>query len=157
MPHRILTCILLAGALATASAEDRPATSDAALVRTVTALANEMAANASRRDVKANAHLIPDTDRVVYVSKGVPVSGKEYVEGLGEFYARHRSLSHVWTKMEITPIGPDAAAFTGWATLTAETLAGEKQVERAIFTAVFARTPDGWKRVLAQKAILRED
>ncbi len=41
-------------------------------------LAQEMAAAASRRDVTSNAKLIPQTDRVAYVSNGNPVTGRQY-------------------------------------------------------------------------------
>ena len=144
-------------AVGAAAAPALEGTDDASLTRIARTLLEEMARNASLRDVKANMHLIPATDKVVYVSRGAAVTGKEYEEGLGEFYASHTGLSHRWDRIEITPIPPNAAAFTGWATQTAESRDGTRKTERVIFTGVFARTSQGWKRVLAQKAVLQDD
>jgi hypothetical protein len=120
-------------------------------------LAHEMAKNASQLHPERNAHLIPDTDKVVYVSKGYPIRGKEYLRTLGDSYAQRKSLTHRWEKWEVTPIAPNAATFTGWATISEETLTGGRKSERVIFTMVFARTNSGWKRVIAQKSVLDEE
>lgn len=127
------------------------------VVATVVALANEMARNATEMHPERNSHLIPDTDKVVYVSLGYPIRGKDYLKTLSESYGQRRSQSLVWDKCEVTPIGHDAAAFTGWATMTEVSTTGEKKTQRAIFTAVFAKTDSGWKRILAQKSLLDEE
>lgn len=153
-----VAALLGAGAvlMATAGAAPGPGAHDAALERTVVALANEFARNATALHPERNAHLIPDTNKVVYVSNGSPIRGHEYVHSLTGAYAARRSASLHWDKWEVTPIGPDAAAFTGWSTMSEETHGGHKKSGRYIFTAVFAKTPTGWKRVLAQKSPLVE-
>jgi len=75
-------------------------------------LAQEMAAAASRRDVKSNEKLIPQTDRVVYVSNGHPVTGRHYGDTLGPYYASLKSLDFKWDRYEVFPIGERAAVFT---------------------------------------------
>ena len=153
LPKFVLTAmpLLLLGAA------PPPAAGDAELQKTVVALAKEMAANATAMHPELNAQLIPDTDKVVYVSNGFPIRGRDYLKTLRESYAARKSQSQVWTRWEVTPIGRDAAVFTGWATMSEESSAGEKRSGHYIFTEVFARTSDGWKRVIAQKAKLDED
>jgi hypothetical protein len=124
------------------------------LVKTVVGLAQEMAKNASEMHPERNARFIPDTDKVVYVSAGYPIRGNEYLQTLREAYAGRKSQSQVWDKWEVTPISSDAAVFTGWATMKEISRSGEKKVAHFIFTEVFARTANGWKRVIAQKALL---
>jgi len=114
-------------------------------------LAQEMAAAASRRDAASNGRLIPQDTRVVYVSNGNPVTGKQYVETLGRYYASLKTLDFKWDKWEAVPIGANAAVFTGWASVGTVDLAGKREAGRAIFTMVFARDATGWKRVIAQK------
>jgi hypothetical protein len=126
------------------------------LVATVVSLANEMARNATDMHPERNAHLIPDTNNVVYVSFGYPIRGKDYLKTLAESYSKRTSQSLVWDKWEVTPICDDAAVFTGWATMTEVSNAGEKKTQHAIFTQVFAKTASGWKRVIAQKSLLDE-
>ncbi len=60
-------------------------------------------------------------------------------------------------KWEVTPVGHDAAVFTGWATMTEVSLAGETKTQHVIFTEVFAKTAAGWKRVIAQKSLVDEE
>lgn len=131
--------------------------SDEELVKTVVGLAHDMATNASEMHPERNASLIPDTDKVVYVSFGYPMTGRQYLPTLRESYAKRRSLSHHWDRWEVTPIGHDAAVFTGWATMTEESLDGEKKTQHVIFTEVFKKTDAGWKRVIAQKSLLDEE
>lgn len=152
----VRTAVVLAMLL---SAADTPAGAPAAdeLTKTVTALAQRMASNASQMHPERNADLIPDTDQVVYVSFGSPITGKEYVKTLTASYAQRKSLNHVWTKWEVTPISANAAVFTGWATISEESLAGDKKTQHVIFTEVFAKTTAGWKRVIAQKSLLDEE
>jgi hypothetical protein len=114
-------------------------------------LAQEMAASASRRDAASNGRLIPQDTRVVYVSNGNPITGKQYVETLGRYYASLKTLDFKWDKWEVVPIGANAAVFTGWASVGTVDLAGKSEAGRAIFTMVFARDATGWKRVIAQK------
>jgi len=114
-------------------------------------LAQEMAASASRRDAASNGRLIPQTTRVVYVSNGNPITGKQYVDTLGRYYASLETLDFKWDKWEVVPVGVDAAVFTGWASARTVDLAGKSEAGRAIFTMVFARDATGWKRVIAQK------
>jgi hypothetical protein len=114
-------------------------------------LAQEMAASASRLDAASNGRLIPQTTRVVYVSNGNPITGKQYVETLGRYYASLKTLDLKWDKWEVVPVGVDAAVFTGWASAATVDLAGKREAGRAIFTMVFARDATGWKRVIAQK------
>src|SRR6185369_16979730 len=59
-------------------------------------LAQEMAAAASRRDVKSLEKLIPQTDRVAYVSNGHPITGRQYGKILGSDYASLKSLDFKW-------------------------------------------------------------
>ena len=156
MTYRIAVAVL--ALLAPACAHSHVAThTDDELVRTVVGLAQDMARNASEMHPERNAPLIPDTDKVVYVSFGSPMTGKEYLPTLRESYAKRRSQSHHWDKWEVTPIGNDAAVFTGWATMTEVSLTGETKTQHVIFTEVFAKTPAGWKRVIAQKSLLDED
>jgi hypothetical protein len=143
--------------LTAADAPAAPGAGNDALVRTVVALAQEMARNASQMHPERNAHLIPDTDKVVYVSFGYPMTGKQYLPTLRQSYAKRKSLSHHWDKWEVTPIGPNAAVFTGWATMSEESLSGEKKTQHVIFTEVFAKTSQGWKRLIAQKSLLDEE
>jgi len=140
----------------TADAAEPPRSADAELVRTVVGLAQQMAKNASEMHPERNAALIPDTDKVVYVSFGYPMTGKQYLPTLLESYGKRKSLSHHWDKWEVTPIGHDAAVFTGWATMSEESLSGEEKTQHVIFTEVFAKTSAGWKRVIAQKSLLDE-
>lgn len=149
----ILSLIFVAAGDAPAAPQKRTDS----LVRTVVGLAQEMAKNASDMHPERNAHLIPDTDKVVYVSFGYPMTGKEYLPTLKDSYSKRRSLSHHWDKWEVTPIGTDAAVFTGWATMREESLSGEKKTQHVIFTEVFAKTPGGWKRLIAQKSLLDEE
>ena len=122
----------------------------------VTAVATDMAVHASARDVHSNLRYIPQTDRVVYVSDGAPITGTEHAKELGISYASRERMSFRWERLEVTPLGDAAAAVTGWA-LTSVTPAGGQPVrQRYIFTMVFARDRAGWKRVLAQKARLTE-
>src|SRR5262245_31181423 len=116
-------------------------------------LAQEMAADASRLDVVALAKLIPQTDRIVYVSDGHPIRGNEYLKVMGEFYATLRQLDFQWEKLEGFPIGDDEVEVTGWASAHMVTQKGETETQRAIFTMVFARGKDGWKRVIAHKTV----
>jgi ketosteroid isomerase-like protein len=150
-----LVAALFAASCADAPVSEAPAEADVAQI--AVSLSHEMARNASNLDAQANARFIPDTEKVVYVSKGVPVTGKEYGAGLSEFYANQKSISWSWDKWEVTPIGQQAAVFTGWATIKAESKAGEQVTERAIFTQVFAKTASGWQRVIAQKALLADE
>ena len=133
------------------------ATNDDDLVRTVVGLAQDMAKNASDMHPERNAALIPDTDKVVYVSFGSPITGKQYLPTLGASYAKRRQQSQHWDHWEVTPIGHDAAVFTGWATMTEASLTGETTTQHVIFTEVFAKTASGWKRVIAQKSLLDEE
>ena len=142
------------------AAADAPAASsqtDAELVRTVVGLAQEMARNASEMHPERNAPFIPDTNKVVYVSFGYPMTGKEYLPTLRESYGKRKSMSQHWDKWEVTPISQNAAVFTGWATMSEESLTGEKKTQHAIFTEVFAKTSRGWKRLIAQKSLLDEE
>jgi hypothetical protein len=154
MPTKAMIILPLLAAIAAPASADRPPDRDAALKRTVLELANEFARNATALHPERNAHLIPDTNNVVYVSNGSPIRGHEYVNTLTSAYAARRSASLHWDHWEITPVGPEAAAFTGWATMSEESHAGHHKTGHYIFTAVFAKTPTGWKRVLAQKAPL---
>ena len=154
------SCIAFVLALAVQAcvSSSQPAVAtDAELERTVVGLAQLMAQNASDMHPERNAVLIPDTDKVVYVSFGYPMTGKEYLPTLRESYAKRKSLSHHWDKWQVTPIGPNAAVFTGWATMSETSLAGETKTQHVIFTEVFAKTRDGWKRVIAQKSLLDEE
>lgn len=156
MKQRVGLALMMAACVShRAPVVSHPADDD--LVRTVVALAQEMAKNASDMHPERNGALIPDTDKVVYVSFGYPMTGKQYLPTLRDSYAKRRSLSHHWDRWEVTPIGHDAAVFTGWATMTEESLAGETKTQHVIFTEVFAKTPDGWKRVIAQKSLLDEE
>jgi hypothetical protein len=114
-------------------------------------LAQQMAAAASHRDAASNGKLIPQNARVVYVSNGNPITGKQYVETLGRYYASLKTLDFKWDKWEVVPIGANAAVFTGWASVGTVDQAGKSEAGRAIFTMVFARDATGWKRVIAQK------
>lgn len=119
-------------------------------------LANEMAAAASRLDVAALARFIPQTDAVVYVSNGNPIRGNEYRRVMGDFYGTLSKLEFKWEKVEAVPIAENAVAFTGWSDVHMVTLKGEAEAERAVFTMVFVRGDDGWKRVIAHKTVLKE-
>jgi len=114
-------------------------------------LAQEMAAAASRRDVKSLEKLIPQTDRVAYVSNGHPITGRRYAETLGQYYGSLKSLDFKWDRWEVFPIGDRAAVFTGWASAKTVDQKGDAEAGRALFTMVFADDGSGWKRVIAQK------
>ncbi len=118
---------------------------------TAVRLAQEMAAAASRRDVKSLEKLIPQTDRVAYVSNGNPITGRRYGETLGQYYASLKGLDFKWDRWEVFPVGDRAAVFTGWATAKTVDLQGNSETGRALFTMVFADDGSGWKRVIAQK------
>jgi hypothetical protein len=114
-------------------------------------LAQEMAAAARRRDVKSLEKLIPQTDRVAYVSNGRPITGRKYAETLGAYYASLKSLDLKWDRWEVLPLGEHAAVFTGWASVKTVDQKGGAEAGKAIFTMVFADDGSGWKRVIAQK------
>jgi SnoaL-like protein len=114
-------------------------------------LAQEMAAAAGRRDVKALEKLIPQTDRVAYVSNGHPITGRRYAETLGAYYASLKTLDFKWDRWEVFPIADKAAVFTGWANVRTVDQKGEVEAAQALFTMVFADDGSGWKRVIAQK------
>jgi hypothetical protein len=114
-------------------------------------LAQEMAAAASRRDIKSLEKLIPQTDRVAYVSNGHPITGRRYAETLGQYYGSLKSLDFKWDRWEVFPIGDRAAVFTGWASAKTVDLQGNPEAGRALFTMVFADDGSGWKRMIAQK------
>jgi SnoaL-like protein len=114
-------------------------------------LAQEMAAAASRRDVKSLEKLIPQTDRVAYVSNGHPITGRQYAETLGQYYASLKSIDFKWDRWEVFPIADRAAVFTGWASVKTVDQKGDSEAGRALFTMVFADDGSGWKRVIAQK------
>jgi len=114
-------------------------------------LAQEMAAAASRRDVKSLEKLIPQTDRVAYVSNGHPITGRKYAETLGAYYRSLKSLDFKWDRWEVFPVGDRAAVFTGWASAKTVDQKGDAETGRALFTMVFADDGSGWKRVIAQK------
>ena len=54
------------------------------------------------------------------------------------------------------PIADNAVAFSGWSDVHMLTLKAEAEAERAVFTMVFVRGDDGWKRVIAHKTVLKE-
>jgi len=143
----VIVAVALAGMVVgrvSKSAEPGPAD-------TAVRLAQEMAADATRRDVKSLEKLIPQTDRVAYVSNGHPITGKQYAETLGGYYATLKSLDFKWGRWEVFPVGDRAAVFTGWANVKTVDLKGESESARALFTMVFADDGSGWKRVIAQK------
>ncbi|HEX3554858.1 MAG TPA: Ig-like domain-containing protein [Thermoanaerobaculia bacterium] len=143
----VIVAVALAGVVvgrASKSAEPGPA--DTAL-----RLAQEMAASASRRDVKSLEKLIPQTDRVAYVSNGHPITGKQYAATLGPYYATLKVLDFKWERWEVFPIADRAAVFTGWANVKTVDQKGDTEAARALFTMVFADDGSGWKRVIAQK------
>jgi SnoaL-like domain len=143
----LLIAIFAAGLLlGRASRGAEPSAADTAV-----RLAQEMAASAARRDVKTLEQLIPQTDRVVYVSNGHPITGRLYGETLGKYYASLEALEFHWDKWEVTPIADKAAVFTGWASVRTVDRQGHDERARAIFTMVFADDGTGWKRVIAQK------
>jgi hypothetical protein len=145
--------LLLAGAPAPRPRQAAPAND---VTRTVVALAEQMFKNASDMHPERSAQYIPDTDKVVYVSFGHPMTGKEYVPVLQRTYATRKRQELRWDKVEVTPIDDHAAAFTGWATIREESHAGETKVTHLIFTSVFAKTSTGWKRLIAQKSVLAD-
>ncbi len=108
-------------------------------------LAQEMAAAASRRDVASNAKLIPQTDRVAYVSNGHPVTGRQYAETLGPYYAlAQEPRLQVGSVMRSSLIGERAAVFTGWANVKTVDQKGGEEAAKALFTMVFADDGSGW-------------
>ena len=148
---------LMTVTLAGCASPQRAIDSRRTLEATIVALANEMAANASALDVRSNLHLIPMTDKVVYVSEGAPITGNEYAKELGASYASRRSISFRWDHWEITPIASNAAVYTGWATVAVTPSDGPPVTGRYIYTMVFSNDGTGWKRVIAHKSRLRED
>ena len=149
----LLVLTLTAGC---ASAPGKPAGDERARTEVGIRLAQEMAADASRLDVAALARFIPQTDRIVYVSDGHPIRGNEYLKTMGDFYATLAKLDFKWEKLEGFPITDDEIEVTGWANAQMVTKTGESIVQKAVFTMVFARTKDGWKRVIAHKTVLKE-
>ena len=154
-----VTAVLLFASLLTPACVSHAPLSDAdarAVVDAVTAVATEMASNASARDVRSNLRYVPQTDKVVYVSDGTPITGAEYAKELGGSYASRAQMSFQWERLEVTPLGGAAAAVTGWALTSVTPSGGQPVRQRYIFTMVFANDGAGWKRVLAQKAPLNE-
>jgi SnoaL-like domain len=146
----VIVAVGIAGMIvgrASKSAEPGPAGPADIAVR----LAQEMAAAASRRDVKSLEKLIPQTERVAYVSNGHPITGRRYAETLGAYYDSLKTLDFKWDKWEVFPVGDRAAVFTGWATAKTVDRQGNANDGRALFTMVFADDGSGWKRVIAQK------
>src|SRR5258708_29026496 len=92
-----------------ASKQAEPASAELAV-----RLAQEMAQDASRRDVKSLEQLIPKTGRVVYVSNGNPITGLHYARVLGQYYSTLQELDLKWDKCEAFPAGDSAAGCTGW-------------------------------------------
>ena len=156
MIGRVMASLALLGTTAVAAPPRSADHGDAELVRTVVGLAQEFARNATNMHPERNARMIPDTQKVVYVSNGYPIRGHDYVATLSKAYATRKSQLLRWDKWEVTPIGKDAAVFTGWATMSEETREGHRKTGKYIFTTVFAKTSAGWKRVIAQKAPLEE-
>ncbi len=115
--------------------------------------AHEMAAAMSRLDVEALLRFIPETDAVVYVSKGFPIRGNDYRKEIGDSYASLKSLQFKWKRWETTPLSETIVIFTGWAETVEESLAGERTTESVVFTTVWQREPTGWKRVIAHKSL----
>jgi hypothetical protein len=75
---------------------------------------------------------------------------------MGEFYGTLRQLDFRWEKLDGFRIGDDQVGVIGWANAHMVTKTGETEVQRAIFTMVFARDAAGWKRVIAHKTVLKE-
>jgi hypothetical protein len=118
--------------------------------------AHQMADIISNRDVERLMKFIPQTDKVVYVSDGFPITGDAYRKEIGDFYSSLTSLEFKWERWETMPLSDSAVVFTGWANISSETLTGERVFERAVFTTVWDLEPSGWKRVIAHKTILSE-
>jgi hypothetical protein len=55
-------------------------------------------------DAASNGRLIPQDTRVAYVSNGNPITGKQYVETLGRYYASLKTLDFSWDKCEVVSI-----------------------------------------------------
>ena len=150
MVGRLLVALLVSGC-ATAP---HPSSAESAGPETAYRLATRISAAASALDVDALLPLIPQTEDVVYVSDGHPITGAEYRSVMADFYSSLSRLEWHWDKWEAVPISDEAVAFTGWATLRVQTRSGEQRQERAIYTMVFARQRDGWKRILGTKTTL---
>jgi hypothetical protein len=153
---RALWVMTLALACGCASAPANRGGAEPATAEVGVRLAQEMAADASRLDVVALSKLIPQTDRIVYVSDGHPVRGNEYLKVMGDFYGTLRQLDFKWEKLDGFRIGDNEVGVIGWANAHMVTKTGETEVQRAIFTMVFARDAEGWKRVIAHKTVLKE-
>jgi hypothetical protein len=117
-------------------------------------LAEEIASAARALDVDALMRRIPRSDKVVYVSNGTPITGNEYRETIGRFYASLTRLEWTWDRWEASVISRDAVTFTGWATAVATPREGPEIRERTIHTMLFVRERDGWKRVISHKTNL---
>lgn len=116
--------------------------------------AHEMAEIISHRDAAGLMKYIPETDKVVYVSAGFPITGNGYLKEIGDFYASLKSLEFKWLRWETVQLSETVVIFTGWANTSFEKLTGEREAESAVFTMVWAREASGWKRVIAHKSIL---
>jgi ketosteroid isomerase-like protein len=157
MQGRTMTlAVALTVLCACATSHSSPQTGERASAAVGLRLANEMAAAASRLDVAALARFIPQTDDVVYVSNGNPIRGNEYLKVMGDFYGTLSKLDFKWAKSEAVPISENAVAFTGWSDVHIVTKKGETETEHAVFTMVFVRGDDGWKRAIAHKTVLKE-
>lgn len=84
------------------------------------------------------------------------IKGNEYVPLVGGYYSSLRSLDFKWEKWEAHPICEHAVVFTGWVNAPAVDLKGQPDPERSLFTMVFVRDADNWKRVFAHKTVLTQ-
>lgn len=125
-----------------------------AMCDTVDSITNRLAKAISYRDAEAAAEYVPRDDRIVYVSNGVPIRGREYVAILSDYYQRLDSLTFVWEKKEFSFLEPNAVLMVGWATILATEKGGKKTEDKAVFTFVYHRVGSRWSMALAHKASL---
>ena len=121
---------------------------------TVDSITNRLAAAISSRNAEAAAEYVPRDERIVYVSNGVPIRGREFVAILSDYYQRLDSLTFAWEKKEFSFLEPNAVLMVGWATILATEKTGKKTHDKAVFTFAYHRVGSSWSMALAHKASL---
>ncbi len=121
---------------------------------TVDSITNRLAAAISSRNADAAAEYVPRDERIVYVSNGVPICGREYVATLSDYYDRLDSLTFTWDKKEFSFLEPNAVLMVGWASILAIDKTGKTTQDKAIFTFAYHRVGSTWTMAIAHKSSL---
>lgn len=121
----------------------------------VEAIATELAAAVSHRDADAAARRVREDDRVVYVSDGLVIRGRDYRSTLRRFYSGMSRIEFRWDSTEVRVLDDRTAVFTGWARIALTDNTGREKVERAVTTMTCAQRDGWWEMVAGHKTTLR--